>query len=113
MFMILERHKEKGRVYQIDIGSGTNVLNHPKADSLAFEDPDFDLEKNGVRTLDKEFVFKYPSSFLEDRNMVLSEKVEGLAYIDENLIALSNDNDFGKHGEPSRVWVVQFESQTY
>ena len=107
---MLERHHGVGSVYEIDITSGTNLLNHPSMNTLDFEDPDFDFEGEGIDLLKKELVFHYPNDVLEDLGVRFSEKIEGMAVINDTHLALSNDNDFGKYDEPSRIWIVEMDA---
>ena len=58
--------------------------------------------------LEKEKILEYPNNFLEDRGIVLSDKMEGIAKVDAMTLSLSNDNDYGKEGD-SFVYVVQFK----
>ena len=58
--------------------------------------------------MEKEKILEYPNDFLEDRGIRLSDKMEGIAKVDQRTLALSNDNDYGKEGD-SFVYVVQFK----
>ena len=109
-FLYLERHSDKGTAYTVDADSGTNILDHPKLDTLDFEDPDFDFDAEGITLLDKTPIFEYPNQYLEDRKIIVSSKIEGIAKVDEMTLAMTNDNDYGKSGEPSRLWLIKFNA---
>ena len=127
-FAFLERHHGEGTVYGVDVTGATNVLGHPLLETLEFEvsllllllfldsdlalrcsqSPDFDFAGAGISLLEKEKILEYPNNFLEDRGIVLSDKMEGIAKVDAMTLSLSNDNDYGKEGD-SFVYVVQFK----
>ena len=107
-FAFLERHHGEGTVYGVDVTGATNILGHPLLETLEFEDPDFDFAGAGISLLEKTKILEYPNDFLEDRGIVLSSKMEGIAKVDQRTLALSNDNDYGKEGD-SFVYVVQFK----
>ena len=88
--LILERTDLVAKLYTVDLNSGTDILNtkwndpgaSPALEALA------DLAAADVRVLRKSLVLDL-GSFKE-----MPEKIEGLAVIDKNTIAVSNDNDF-------------------
>ena len=88
--LILERTDLVAKLYTVDLSKATNLLN-TKWDDLAnasslesLADP----QAAGVQVL--------PKSLLLDLNQFqeMPEKIEGLAVIDRNTIAVANDNDF-------------------
>jgi Esterase-like activity of phytase len=88
--LILERTDLVARLYSVDLGKATNILN-TKWDNLkttpsleALEDP----TAAEVRVLPKTLVIDL-KQFAE-----MPDKIEGVAVIDRNTIAVSNDNDF-------------------
>jgi hypothetical protein len=88
--LILERTDLVAKLYTVDLSKATNLLN-TKWDDLAnassFESL-ADPQGAGVQVL--------PKSLLLDLNQFqeMPEKIEGLAVIDRNTIAVANDNDF-------------------
>lgn len=107
-FILIERDGGNGTVYIVDIQSGSNVAREDPA--LDFEDPAFDFEAHQIKLLEKTPLFSYPNERMEEMGITLSNKIEGLAYINNQTIALSNDNDYGAENEPSRIWLVEFDS---
>jgi Esterase-like activity of phytase len=88
--LVLERTDLVAKLYNVDLGKATNILNtkwdDPKTSpSLeALEDP----AAAGVRVLPKSLVLDL-KQFKE-----IPEKIEGIALLDRNTIAVCNDNDF-------------------
>jgi hypothetical protein len=88
--MILERTDWVAKIYTVDLSRATNILKSkwddpgttPSLESLA------DPASAEIRALPKSLVLDL-SRFKE-----MPEKIEGLAVIDRNTIAISNDNDF-------------------
>jgi hypothetical protein len=108
-FIFIERNQGAGTVYLVDVQSGSNVVGEDPA--LDFEDPAFDFEAHQIKLLQKTPLFSYPNQRMEEMGVSLSDKIEGLAYINETTLALSNDNDYGaEENEPSRLWIIEFES---
>ena len=104
-----------GTVYKADVRSATNVLNDKRLNTLDFEDPDFDFDKHGINLLAKEKVLEYPNEFFDEFfglvGMAICDKIEGIAKVDNRTLAMINDNDYGKMGDPSIVYVVGFEDE--
>jgi hypothetical protein len=88
--LVLERTDLVAKLYNVDLGKATNILNtkwdDPKTSpSLeALEDP----ATAGVRVLPKSLVLDLKQ--FKD----IPEKIEGIALLDRNTIAVCNDNDF-------------------
>jgi hypothetical protein len=88
--LILERTDWVAKLYSVDLTQATNILNSkwddPKT-TPSLESLD-DLDKIEIRSLSKSLVLDL-SRFKE-----MPEKIEGVAVIDRNTIAIANDNDF-------------------
>ena len=88
--MILERTDWAAKLYSVDLSRATNILNSKWDDPSttatleALEDP----ASADIRALPKSLVLDL-SRFKD-----MPEKIEGVAVIDRNTIAISNDNDF-------------------
>jgi hypothetical protein len=88
--LVLERTDLIAKLYSVDLGKATNILNtkwnDPKtAPSLeALDDP----AKAELRALPKTLVIDLVSL------KGVPEKIEGIALLDQNTIAIANDNDF-------------------
>jgi hypothetical protein len=88
--LILERTDWVAKLYTVDLTQATNILNSkwdmpettPSLESME------DLPKADIRALPKSLVLDL-SRFKD-----MPEKIEGVAVIDRNTIAIANDNDF-------------------
>ena len=88
--MIVERTDWVAKLYTVDLSAASNILNSkwddpsttPSLEALA------DLARADIRALPKSLVLDL-SRFKD-----MPEKIEGVAVIDRNTIAISNDNDF-------------------
>jgi Esterase-like activity of phytase len=88
--LVLERTDAVAKLYSVDLNKATNILNSkwddpntvPSLEALA------DPATANVRVLPKSLVVDLRS--LEG----MPEKIEGVALVDRNTIAVSNDNDF-------------------
>ena len=88
--LILERTDLVAKLYSVDLGDATNILNSkwddlktaPSLEALG------DLATADVRVLPKSLVLDLSSL------NGMPEKIEGVALLDRNTIAVSNDNDF-------------------
>ncbi len=88
--LVLERTDAVAKLYSVDLNKATNILNSkwddpktvPSLEALA------DPATANVRVL--------PKSLVVDLNSLagMPEKIEGVALVDPNTIAVSNDNDF-------------------
>ena len=88
--LILERTDWAAKLYSVDLTHATNILNSKwdnPASSPSLESLE-DLPRADIRALPKSLVLDL-SRFKE-----MPEKIEGLAVIDRNTIAIANDNDF-------------------
>lgn len=100
--LLLEQHTDNtARLYTADLHSATNIL------GTAWDDP---ATSPSLEQLDKlgkiNPVATAPSVDLG--RLGLPGKIEGIAMVDKNTVAVANDNDFGVAGstDPSRVWTV-------
>ncbi len=88
--LILERTDWVAKLYTVDLSKATNILKGKWDDpstSPSLEALD-DLARADIRALPKSLVLDL-SRFKD-----MPEKIEGVAVIDRNTIAISNDNDF-------------------
>jgi alkaline phosphatase len=104
--LLLENGPGESRLLVADFNAATDVLNLPAAASLQLEDGQTDLKALGISPATVTTVFStkpFPA--------IDSDKLEGLALLAPDKIALANDNDFGigenPNGEPSRIWILQ------
>ena len=87
---LLERTDAVAKLYRVDLGEASNIL------GSKWDDPETapsleglqDLAVAGVRVLPKFLVLDL-SKFPE-----VPDKIEGIAAVDRNTLAVSNDNDF-------------------
>lgn len=104
--LLLENGPGESRLLVADFNAATNVLNWPAATSLQLEDGQTDLKTLGISPATVTTVFSTKPFPAIDSN-----KLEGLALLAPDKIALANDNDFGigenPNGEPSRIWILQ------
>jgi len=104
--LVLEQGKANAHLLIVDLNGATNLLDQPDSGSLTFEDIHSDLASRKIQPAAVTTLLDLGT--LPDIN---SSKLEGLAILSPNEIALANDNDFGigenASGEPSRVWVVR------
>jgi hypothetical protein len=89
--LVLERTDAKAKIYSCELSRATNLLATPHSSatgSAAIEKMD-DLAKANIRPL--------PKKLVADLSSVagVPEKLEGLAIVDAETIAVVNDNDFG------------------
>jgi hypothetical protein len=104
--LVIERGKNQVKLLLVDLRHATNILNRNDEGSLVFEKVTTDLANMGVQPARASEVFS-----TRDVQGIGSDKIEGIAVLSPNEIALSNDNDFGlgdnETGEPSMVWIVR------
>lgn len=100
--LVLETGKDAARLIVADFSQATNLLGREDENTLAFEAVGEDLPQLPVKPATTEVWLA-----LANRNG-LSQKLEGLAILSADEIALANDNDFGlgdnETGERSSVW---------
>jgi alkaline phosphatase len=103
--LVIEHGKGLVKILAADFTRATDILNHPQSETLAFEDVATDLARVGVQSAEIKELFS-------TRNLsgITSDKIEGLAVIGLDQLALANDNDFGlgdASGQPSMVWLLR------
>ena len=91
--LVLERTDQVARVYRVDLRQATNILGSQwdavaTAPSLEALD-ETQLATNKIDVLPKQFVIEMDSA------KGYPPKIEGLAILSDQSIAISNDNDFG------------------
>jgi hypothetical protein len=90
--LVLERTDAVAKIYRVDLTKATNILNTQWDDSATSPSleslDDAGLLANNVKVLPKELIL--------DLSTIpgIPPKIEGLAILDFNTIAVSNDNDF-------------------
>ncbi|MEM1366923.1 MAG: esterase-like activity of phytase family protein [Cyanobacteria bacterium P01_H01_bin.15] len=112
-FLVLERDSGFGpdsikNVFRIDISNATNVLDIELEDNATFESlSEAELAQAGIAVVSKRLV-----ADLADLGYDFTDKPEGLTIVDEDTIAVLNDNDFGITDEevPSVLGLVDFNN---
>ena len=104
--LVIERGKSETRLLILDLSRATNILGRPEESTLGFEDATRRLTEQGVMAAEPRQVWSTRS-----RPEFDGEKLEGLAILNPNEVAIANDNDFGigeiPNGRPSRIWIVR------
>ncbi len=103
--LVIERGKDLGKVLLLNFSTATNILERKDASTLLFENTKTDLASLRIEPARVTEIFS--TRGMRD---ITSDKLEGLALIGPDEIALVNDNDFGlgsKSGERSRLWVIR------
>lgn len=104
--LVLERAKGRMRLFVADLARASNVLHRSDAETLRYEDGQTDLAALGIRPAKRFLVFDTAEIPAID-----TDKLEGVALLAPDEIALANDNDFGigenAVGEPSKVWTIR------
>lgn len=103
--LVLEQARKEAHVFVADLSNASNVLHRPEAETLRFEDVHTDLGALGIQAAKTTRVF----SSAETPGLEAG-KIEGMALLQPDVIALANDNDFGigdNAAEPSKVWTVR------
>jgi hypothetical protein len=114
--LLLERSDESGRggvrLILADLAAATNVHGLPLADTLSLEDVNEGPDFNNVTPVSTTVVFE---EFETDLNRQFwTYKIEGMAILNANQVALTNDNDFGVVGDPdapTNLWILQLKNQ--
>lgn len=98
-FLVVERDSEgptvkegKKMIFEITLTGATNTLTAFATDTLEIKSAD-ELEAMGIQAVHKTKVLNLPSIGYQG-----SDKVEGIALLPNNQIAVFNDNDFGLAG---------------
>ena len=109
--LLLERSDEAGiggvKLILINLEGATDVSGMAVAQTLALENSNLDLNAVGITPASSRVVFRN-----EETPEMTDFKLEGLAVLNRNDVALSNDNDFGMEGPTSfRIWIVRLADQ--
>lgn len=88
--LILERTDKVAKLYTVDLAQATNILNTP------WDDPATSPSLEATTDLASAGVVALPKQLLIDLSQLpeTPEKIEGIAVIDKQTIAIANDNDF-------------------
>ena len=104
--LVIEQAKGEARLLVADFSKATNLLGRDDENSLSFEIASSDLSRLRVTTAELRTWFSTAGIKAID-----TDKLEGLAIVGPDEIALSNDNDFGvgdnKTGHASTVWILK------
>jgi alkaline phosphatase len=105
--LLIERTDEPGiggaKLLLLDLEGATDVNGMAIAQTLALEDSSLDLATLGITPASTQVVYEN-----EETPELQDFKLEGLSIINRNIVALSNDNDFGLAGQvPFQVWVIR------
>jgi alkaline phosphatase len=107
--LLLERSDEPeiggAKLVLVDLKNATDVSSHPLAGTLTFEDVNTDLAALGIRVATSRVVYSN-----EETPEITDFKLEGLAILNKNTVAITNDNDFSLGlPEPvsSKLWVIR------
>jgi hypothetical protein len=116
--LLLERTDELGiggaKLVLADLAHATDINTLPAdhaAHTLALENSNLDLSTMGITPVATTVVYSN-----EETPEVDDFKLEGLAILNRNVVAVVNDNDFGI-GVPaearSRMWVIRLANPIY
>ena len=109
--LIIERSDEVGiggaKLVLADLREATDVSGMAIAQTLALEDSALDLSSVGIVPAATRVVFRN-----EECPELTDFKLEGLAVLNRNEVAISNDNDFGLEGPTAfQTWVIRLGEQ--
>lgn len=100
--IVLERTEGTTKLYEIDLTSATNIHNTPWDDVATTPTLEqIDLKEAAIEPVSKTLRFDsadYPA---------VAGKTEGLALLDNNALALINDDDFGISGAKTQIVVIR------
>ena len=106
--LLLERSDEIGiggaKLIMVNLAGATDVSAMPEAATLTLENVNTDLAALGITTGTSTLVYTN-----EETPEITDFKLEGLAVLNQNVVAISNDNDFGigvATVAPSKLWVI-------
>ena len=106
----LERVSKVTKLYHSDFSQATNILG-TKWDDRAMQPSlteQTDLAAAGITPVTKTRVFDTENDYPAAQT---PGKVEGVAFLNDQFILLTNDNDFGIGGDPSKFYVIQAADQ--
>jgi len=105
--LLLERANKKVKLITADLSSATELLGNKLADNLNLEQEGEQLEALGVVSASTKVVF-------DSRDLMFNldtDKLEGVVVLNDAVVAISNDNDFGvgdnTNDYPSKVWLIR------
>ncbi|WP_421862340.1 choice-of-anchor I family protein [Motiliproteus sp.] len=111
--IILERISKVTKLYRVQLSSGDSILDSELSrGAVAVRDSEakqtleqiYDPGAVGAMPLVKALVFNSLTDL--PKGMSLATKIEGIALLDDQHVALINDNDFGIDGKPTQVSVL-------
>ena len=116
--IILERISKVTKLYRVQLSSGDNILGsalsrgavttRDSAEPQTLEQI-YDTGAVGGMPLVKALVFNSLTDVSQDKP--LATKIEGIALLDNQHVALINDNDFGINGKPTQISVLPIMQQ--
>lgn len=104
--LLLERTDEIGiggaKLVMVNLDGATDVSARPDAGSLTYENVNTDFAALGITLASSTLVYAN-----EETPEITDFKLEGLSILNQNTVAIVNDNDFGVGGgASSRMWVL-------
>jgi hypothetical protein len=106
----LERISKVTKLYHSDLSKATNILGS-KWDDRATQPSltqQTDLAAAGITPVAKTLVFDTENDYPAAQT---PGKVEGVAFLNDEYMLLTNDNDFGIKGDPSKFFVIKATQQ--
>ncbi|ACX97200.1 esterase-like activity of phytase family protein [Halothiobacillus neapolitanus] len=106
----LERISKVTKLYHSDFSKATNILG-TKWDDRATQPSlteQTDLTAVGITPVAKTLVFDTENDYTPAQT---PGKVEGVAFLNDEYMLLTNDNDFGIKGDPSKFFVIKATQQ--
>ncbi|MGE4318720.1 MAG: esterase-like activity of phytase family protein [Deferribacterales bacterium] len=100
--LVLERINQSTRFYLIDMSKADNILNqkYDNPETLPSLEQHATAKDAGIAPVTKKLVFN-----TDDHNGLMS-KIEGIALLGKNRVALINDNDFGIDGSSTSLILI-------
>jgi hypothetical protein len=109
--LVLERAKSQVKIFKVDLGAATNVLNRPDASTKAYE-----LTPAAFAAAFPSIVTAPKTKVLDSDDIVTStgasfvdtygEKTEGMILVNDCVMGLGADNDFGAEGNSESTLVL-------
>ena len=116
--IILERINATTKLYRIALSTGDNILNQPIHNGLVDNNESseqktleqvYSLAAHNAKPVIKHLAFNSLTDL--PQGVSLANKIEGIALLDDDYLALINDNDFGINGDDTQVTLLKL-SQT-
>jgi hypothetical protein len=106
--LLLERATNKVKLIEADLSQATNLLGTQLADNLKVEANSDQLDKIKIMPASTREVFDSMDVVFK----LHTDKLEGLTVLNDAVVAMSNDNDFGvgednKNNFPTKVWFIR------